>query len=222
MRIARLPALARIVPFAIYLVVLALEGQVPHLFTDFDARWLYPLKILLVVGALATFRLSYTELRGFKFSLGDAALSLGAGLVVFVIWVGLDIPWAVIGEAGAGYDPRDAGQIDWLLVGFRLAGAALVVPLMEELFWRSFLMRWLVQSDFLSVSPIRVTLNAVLISSVVFGFEHHQWLAGIFAGLVYAWLYRRTGHLNYAIFAHAVTNGVLGGWVLMSGQWSYW
>jgi len=222
MRIAHLPAFVRIAPFAIYLAVLALEGQAQHLFTEFDARWLYPLKILLVVGALATFRLSYTELRGFKFSLGDAALSLGAGLTVFVVWVGLDIPWAVIGEAGAGYDPREEGQIDWLLAGFRLAGAALVVPLMEELFWRSFLMRWVVQSDFLSVNPTAVTLNAVLISSVVFGFEHHQWLAGIFAGLVYAWLYRRTGHLNYAIFAHAVTNGVLGVWVLTTGQWSYW
>ena len=222
MRLAHLPALARIAPFATYLVVLALEGQAQHLFTDFDARWLYPLKILLVVGMLVTFRLLYTELRGFKFSLGDAALSLGAGLTVFVVWVGLDIPWAVIGDAGAGYDPRDAGQIDWLLVGFRLAGAVLVVPLMEELFWRSYLMRWMVQSDFLSVNPTVVTLNAVLISSVVFGFGHHQWLAGIFAGLVYAWLYRRTGHLNYAIFAHAVTNGVLGVWVLTTGQWSYW
>lgn len=218
----RMAALARIAPFAVYLVVLALEGQAQHLFTEFDARWLYPLKIVLVVGVLATFRLSYSELRGFKFSFGDAVLSLGAGLIVFAVWVGMDIPWGVIGELGAGYDPRVEGRVDWLLAGFRLAGAALVVPLMEELFWRSFLMRWVDKSDFRSVSPAAVSLNAVLISSVVFGFEHQQWLAGIFAGLVYAWLYRRSGHLNYAIFAHAVTNGALGVWVLTSGQWSYW
>ena len=222
MRIAHLPALARIAPFAVYLIVLALEGQAHHLFNDFDARWLYPLKILLVLGVLATFRLMYTELRGFTFSLADAALSVAAGMVVFVVWIGLDIPWAVLGEPGAGFDPRDDGQINWLLVTFRLAGAALVVPLMEELFWRSFLMRWIVQSDFLSVNPAAVTLSAVLLSSVVFGFEHHQWLAGIFAGVVYAWLYRRTGHLNYAIAAHAITNGALGVWVLTTGQWSYW
>ena len=222
MRIAHLPALARIAPFAVYLIVLALEGQAHHLFNDFDARWLYPLKILLVLGVLATFRLMYTELRGFTFSLADAALSVAAGMVVFVVWIGLDIPWAVLGEPGAGFDPRDDGQINWLLVSFRLAGAALVVPLMEELFWRSFLMRWIVQSDFFSVNPAAVTLSAVLLSSVVFGFEHHQWLAGIFAGVVYAWLYRRTGHLNYAIAAHAITNGALGVWVLTTGQWSYW
>ena len=222
MRLAQSPAFARIAPFAIYLLVLALEGQAHHLFTEFDVRWLYPLKILLVVGVLATFRLSYTELRGFKFSLSNTALSLAAGVLVFAVWVSLDISWAVLGEPGAGFDPRNDGQIDWWLAGFRLAGAALVVPLMEELFWRSFLMRWIVKSDFLSVHPSAVTFAAVLLSSIVFGFEHHQWLAGIFAGLVYAWLYRRTGHLNYAIFAHAVTNGVLGAWVLMSGQWSYW
>ena len=222
MRIAHLPALARIAPFAVYLIVLALEGQAHHLFNDFDARWLYPLKILLVLGVLATFRLMYTELRGFTFSLADAVLSVAAGMVVFVVWIGLDIPWAVLGEPGAGFDPRDDGQINWLLVTFRLAGAALVVPLMEELFWRSFLMRWIVQSDFLSVNPAAVTLSAVLLASVVFGFEHHQWLAGIFAGVVYAWLYRRTGHLNYAIAAHAITNGALGVWVLTTGQWSYW
>lgn len=214
--------LSRIAPFAVYLLLLAIEDWAPDLFPEFDARWLYPLKILLVLGVLATFRLSYSELRGFKFSFGDAAMSLGAGLIVFVIWVGLDIPWGVIGELGAGYDPRTEGRVDWLLVGFRLAGAALVVPLMEELFWRSFLMRWIVKSDFLSLNPAHVTWGAVVISSIVFGFEHQQWLAGIFAGLVYAWLYRRTGHLNYAIFAHAITNGALGVWVLYTGQWSYW
>jgi len=222
MRIAHLPVIARVAPFACYIAMLALEGQAHDLFAGFDVRWLYPLKILLVVGLLAAFRRAYTELRGFEFSLGDAVLSLVAGLVVLAVWVGLDVSWAVVGDPGAGYDPRDAGRINWLLAGLRLAGAALVVPLMEELFWRSFVMRWLDRSDFLTVNPAAVTWRAVLISSVVFGFEHHQWLAGIFAGVVYAWLYRRTGRLHYAIFSHGVTNGALGIWVLATGQWSYW
>jgi hypothetical protein len=222
MRINYSPAFYRIAPFVAYLAVLVLESQAHHLFAGFDVRWLYPLKILLVASMLFAFRQFYTELRGFKFSLGDAVLSLGLGLLVFGVWIGLDFSWAVIGEAGAGYDPRTAGQIDWLLAGVRIAGAALVVPLMEELFWRSFVMRWVDKSDFLSVNPAAVTWRAALISSAVFGFEHHQWLAGIFAGLVYAWLYRRTGQLHYAIFAHAVTNGALGVWVLATGQWHYW
>lgn len=222
MLLSQFPVTARIAPFAAYLLVLALEGQASSWLPEFDARWLYPVKIMLVLGVLATFRLSYTELRGAKLSFNHVMLSLGAGLTVFVVWINLAQPWAVIGELGAGYDPRNAGQIDWLLVAFRLAGAALVVPLMEELFWRSLFMRWIVQGDFMQVQPATVSASAILISSVVFGFEHHQWLAGIIAGLVYAWLYCRTGHLNYAIFAHAVTNGALGAWVVMTGQWSYW
>lgn len=222
MRIQYSPAFYRIFPFACYLLVLVVENQAQHLFAGFDVRWLYPLKILLVLSMLVAFRPLYTELRGFKFALGDAAWSLGLGLLVFVVWVGLDFSWAVIGERGAGYDPRTAGQINGGWAAIRLAGAVLVVPLMEELFWRSFVMRWVDKSDFLSLSPAAVTWRAILISSVVFGFEHHQWLAGIFAGVVYAWLYRRTGQLHYAIFAHAVTNAALGVWVLTTGQWHYW
>ena len=222
MHLAKLPFIARITPFACYIAVLALESGARELFGGIDVRYLYPLKILLVVGMLFTFRRCYTELRSFRFSLGNAAWSLVAGLVVFGGWVGLDASWAVLGDPGAGYDPRDGGQVNWVLAGVRLAGAALVVPLMEELFWRSFVMRWVDRSEFLEVTPASVTWRAVLISSVVFGFEHHQWLAGIFAGVVYAWLYRRSGQLHYAIFSHAVTNGVLGIWVLTTGQWSYW
>jgi CAAX prenyl protease-like protein len=222
MRNPNLPAIARVAPFACYILVLALETQGRSFFGDFDTRWLYPLKIALVVGVLAAFRGEYSELRKFRFSMADAALSLLIGAAVFLLWIGLDVSWAVLGDPGAGYDPRDVGQINWLLAGLRLAGAALVVPVMEELFWRSFVMRWLERSEFLDVAPSSVGGRAVLISSVVFGFEHHQWLAGIVAGLAYGWLYRRCGQLHYAIASHALTNGALGVWVLATGQWSYW
>ena len=216
------PALTRIAPFAAYIAVLLLEGQRDLLPDGFDVRWLYPLKILLVAALLGFFWRTYSDLRDFRFSLAEVVLAVFAGLLVFVAWVGLDFSWALLGETGLGYDPRTGGQVDWLLAGLRIAGAALVVPLMEELFWRSFVMRWLDRTDFLSVAPGAVTWRALLISSVVFGFEHHQWLAGIFAGLVYGWLYRRSGQLHYAILSHAVTNGVLGFWVLQTAQWHYW
>ena len=215
-------AIARIAPFAAYIAVLALEMHSDILPGGMDVRWIYPLKTLIVVGLLAAFWRAYAELRHFSFSIGDTVLSALAGLFVFGVWVGLDFPWAVLGDPGAGYDPHVGGQIDWRLAAMRLAGAALVVPVMEELFWRSYVMRWLERSDFLSVAPSAVSWRALAISSVVFGFEHHQWLAGIVAGVVYAWLYRRSGQLHYPILSHAVTNGTLGVWVLMTGQWRYW
>jgi len=104
----------------------------------------------------------------------------------------------------------------------RWAGAALVVPVMEELFWRSFLMRWIDSPRFELVPPQRVTLRAIALSTFVFMLAHTLWLAAIAAGLVYAWLYVRTGKLWVAVIAHAVTNTLLGAWVIATGNWGYW
>jgi hypothetical protein len=98
----------------------------------------------------------------------------------------------------------------------------LVVPVMEELFWRSLVMRWIDQRDFLAADPRRATLAAFLISSGLFALEHTLWLAGLLAGLAYAWLYRRTGNLRVAIASHALTNGLLGAWILATHDWRYW
>jgi uncharacterized protein len=163
-------------------------------------------------------------LKPFRLSLAEFSWALIAGIAVFVVWINLDLPWvSLMAEDAAGFDPRAAaGGIDWRLAAVRLAGAALVVPVMEELFWRSLVMRWLDRSDFLATDPRTISLRALLASSVVFGFEHQIWLAGILAGLVYGELYRRSGNLWLPILAHAVTNGALGAWVLWSGQWRFW
>ena len=115
-----------------------------------------------------------------------------------------------------------AGRIDVVLATLRLAGAALVVPLMEELFWRSFLARWIDAQNFLSQAPRRLSFKAIGITSVLFALEHRLWFAGLLAGLLYGWVYRRTGSLWVPVIAHAVTNGALGIWVLRTGSWQFW
>jgi hypothetical protein len=97
-----------------------------------------------------------------------------------------------------------------------------VVPLMEELFWRSFLLRWLERHDFLSVAPGRVGTRAFAISTILFALEHNQWLAGAVAGAVYNALYTRSGNLWVPIVAHAVTNAALGIWILATQNWQFW
>jgi CAAX prenyl protease-like protein len=104
----------------------------------------------------------------------------------------------------------------------RWIGAALIVPVMEELFWRSFLMRWIASPRFESVDPRAAGLRALVLSTFVFMLAHTLWLAAIVAGAAYAWLYVRTGKLWTAVIAHAVTNGVLGIWVVYSGRWEFW
>lgn len=93
---------------------------------------------------------------------------------------------------------------------------------MEELFWRSFVMRWVDNKNFLSIRPENTSLYAYIASSVLFALEHNLWLAGLFAGLVYGALYIKYKNLWVPIFAHAVTNGLLGIWVVQTGNWQYW
>jgi CAAX prenyl protease-like protein len=217
------PIFVRSLPFGLYIALLVLEGLLPDWAPDFDVRWLYPVKAGLVALALAVLWRHYTELKSFALPLKDWLLSLAVGIVVLVLWVNLDAGWMLMGEIGEGYNPTDeAGRIDWLLVAFRIAGAALVVPVMEELFWRSFVQRWVQQSDFLALNPARIGLKALLIASALFAVEHLQWLAGLVAGLAYGWLYIRTRNLWAPIVAHAVTNGLLGAYVVVTRQWSFW
>ncbi len=218
-------AWARIVPFALFMLLLALRGAVPEPNAwGIDARWLYGLNLIVVGGALAWYWRSYGEFdRQNRPSAAEAGLSVLVGLAVFGLWIHLDAPWMQLGEPTAGFIPKTAaGGLDWPLIVVRWLGAALLVPVMEELFWRSFLMRWVANPRFESVDPRRAGLRAVVISTFVFMLAHTLWLAAIVAGLAYALLYLRTGKLWCAVIAHAVTNGVLGIWVVMSGRWEFW
>lgn len=216
------PLTVRALPFGLFIAFLVVAPFLADAIPALDVRWVYPVKAVAVAAALALLWRRFDELKPLSLSAADAVLALVAGAAVFVAWINLDLPWLSI-SVGAGYDPRSGdGRINWLLALPRLAGAALVVPVMEELFWRSLVMRWLDRHDFLGMPPDTVSLRALLVSSVVFGLEHQLWFAGIVAGLVYGQLYRRSGKLWLPIAAHAVTNGLLGGWVLRSGHWQFW
>lgn len=215
-------AWARILPFLVYLLFIAVVELLGRFGVPApQLRWLYAVKIVAVLVTLVLYWRHYTELHTLRLGLSDAGVAVLAGVAVFILWIGLDAGWMVIGTP-AGFDPRTAGHIDWLMVAARIGGAALVVPVMEELFWRSFLLRWLDSANFLALAPAAVRLQSVAIAALLFGFEHNQWLAGIAAGLAYSVLYMRHKSLWSPILAHAVTNGVLGGWIVHTANWSYW
>jgi CAAX prenyl protease-like protein len=211
----------RILPFAAYLFFIVAGDVLERLGMGAEAlRWVYPVKIAAVALLLALFWRRYEELSG-KISARTAVVAVAVGVAVLVLWIRLSTGWMVIGSP-AGFDPRSSGQVDWLLAGIRIAGAALVVPVMEELFWRSFLMRWIAADDFQSVEPSQLRFKSFVITVLLFGFEHNLWLAGIVAGAAYSLLYKRHRTLWSPILAHAVTNGLLGIWVVQTGQWSFW
>jgi CAAX prenyl protease-like protein len=221
--------LHRALPFGCYLAFLfAADRLADSGWSEPQLRWLYAVKISAVAILIFVFRRSYVELR-LPASINKLSvvsqpqwlLAVMTGTAVFVAWINLNADWMTIGSSD-GFDPRDAGQINWALVGIRLAGAALVVPLMEELFWRSLLMRWIDERNFLALAPASVSLKAFAITAMLFAFEHHLWFAGLVAGLAYNWLYIRSGNLWTPVLAHAVTNSLLGLWVIQSGRWEYW
>jgi len=216
-------ALARCIPFVVFMALLALRGYLPPE-SGIDARWIYGGQAVIVAGLLAWYWRGYGEL--VRQNLPDAretGWSIAVGIAVFALWVQLDAPWMQLGTATASFVPLDAnGQLIWPLVLLRLAGAALVVPVMEELFWRSFLMRWVQHPGFERVDPRSVGIKAIVLSTFVFTLAHTLWLAAIVAGLAYALLYRQTGKLWTAVIAHAVTNGLLGVWVIWTGRWEFW
>ena len=215
-------AWARILPFLAYMGFIAVADLLQRAgLNAAQLRWLYPAKIGVVLALLVVFWRQYEELAVPRPTPAALLLSVAAGGLVLLLWLQLDAGWMVVGQSG-GYDPREQGRIVWPLALARLAGAALVVPVMEELFWRSFVMRWIVADDFARVATSRLGWKSVLLSSILFGIEHNLWFAGVVAGLGYALLYRRTGNLWSAIVAHGVTNGLLGIWIISTGSWSYW
>lgn len=209
------PAAVRIAPFAIYMAFIALESiagvsGIDAANVSAAARWLYLAQIAAVAGLLLLLRHSYAELRNAPLSPGDAVLGVAIGLVVYALWVMLDQPWATIGQARPVRNAFVERDLPYAIV--RMIGVAIIVPIMEELFWRSFLMRWIERQDFLAVAPAGIGVRALLISAALFGLEHHMIVAGVLAGLIYGELYRRTGKLWIVILAHASTNAVLEVW----------
>lgn len=218
------PGWVRAIPFALYMALMAAQPALEHVFSDI--RWAYALRVGVTGLSLVLLWPYFTELRQTaKLHVKHVALSIVVGLVVFALWINLDVPGLSIssGDAKAGFDARDAaGSIQWDLAIVRLLGASVVVPVMEELFWRSFILRWVQRPDFMALHPHLIGLRAMLISSCLFGVEHHLWFAGIVAGMAYAWLYKQTSNLWSPILSHGVTNFVLGVWVLQTGSWQFW
>ena len=218
-------ALSRILPFAIYILFLALGDILAPLFSYLliDIKWLYAIKITAVIAALLYFLSHYTELAK-RPPLEDFLYAGVAGLIVFVVWIFPYPTWLVAGADAVGVNPiqgqNNLEAVIWLST--RIMGAALIVPIMEELFWRSFIMRWFDNRNFLSVDPEKISSFAYVGSACLFALEHNLWLAGLFAGLVYGELYKTYKNLWIPIFAHAVTNAVLGVWVVFTGNWQYW
>jgi CAAX prenyl protease-like protein len=203
---ARRPWLPYVAPMVAYMAIMLVQSKDNVLFV-------YPLKMLIVAGLLWVFQNRYEELKP-SFSLFDIVV----GLVAIGFWILLDPYYPKMGAKGDIFNATG----HWVFIAFRVAGASLVVPLMEELFWRGFLIRWLVDEDFKKVPVGVVTMTSFVITTALFGIEHREWLAGLICGALYNWLYYRRKSLFACVVAHATSNAALAAWVLARGDWKFW
>jgi CAAX prenyl protease-like protein len=165
-------------------------------------------------------------------------LALLTGVAVFALWVlpeawgyesalaraygrWLILPLGSVPDARPGlvYSPAQCG---WLLTALRLLGSGLVIAAAEEYFWRGFLYRWLIARDYLSVKLSVRDWEATAWMTVLFAAEHHRVFAAALAGLAYLELMRRTRNLHAVVFAHMVTNLLLGVYVVATRSYQFW
>jgi CAAX protease family protein len=182
----------------------------------------YILKAVIVTSCLFIWRVPLSEIR---FDGRVVLPSIVIGLVVFVLWIGVDklVPYPHLGTRTA-FDPTSLqGSMWWpTFLAARLYGLVLMVPVMEEIFWRSFLVRFLTQPDFRRLPVGTFSTSALWIMIAASALAHPEWLVAVIASLVYGLWIRRTQSLFGVIVAHAATNGALGAYVLATGEWHYW
>src|SRR5262249_31686396 len=126
------PELARIGPFVVFVGLTALQGRLGE-----DSRyWLYLLKTLAGVWLIWEMRPFVEEMR-WKISWEAVVV----GVAVCAIWIGLDGHYPRLAKLDEGWNPhRQYGQgsaLAWLYIVVRIAGSSIVVPPLEEVFYRS-------------------------------------------------------------------------------------
>lgn len=221
----------RILPFALFMTAIGLDEVLRYLdslgwinIEEATLLLLYPLRPLAAIIALFALRRAYTELRWADLAKpGPSLAGIALGLLVFVLWIHMDWTFGVLPEP-PGFNPHvfTEDTLLWTMIAARVAGAVLVVPIMEEIFWRSFLLRYIINPNFAKVPLGTFTLSSFLVCALLFGLAHHFILAGIMAGMAYSLLLYKTKSLAQCILAHAVTNLALAVYVLHTGSWYFW
>ncbi|MBC7808063.1 MAG: CAAX prenyl protease-related protein [Akkermansiaceae bacterium] len=216
------PWLPYVLPMLLFLVATQGESYLPK--SVYPVA--YAVKAVIVTAALAV--CARTWRKELRFEGKAIALGIVAGLIGLPLWLGVDAitpPLAFLGTRTA-YNPLveipDA-TLRTVFLATRFFGLAIMVPIMEEVFWRSFLLRYATDQDRWYTLPVGTfSLAALAIVCALFGVSHPEYLAAIVFTLLMAGLLRLTKSLLACIIAHGITNLALGIYVLLTGNWKYW
>lgn len=214
---------AYILPMATFLLLTWAGGHWPSLFPAS-----YAAKTVLAAALLWIFWKEYTPIRWNFWWLG-----IIVGVVGIVQWVGVEefllkyFPnYPKIPAATGDFNPHTYFSTPlkmWSFIAIRWAGATLVVPFMEELFWRDYLWRTIAApNDFKLAKVGEWDWKAFVVVTLFFASVHPQWITAVIWGVMIACLLLYTRSLGACIIAHGVTNFLLGLYVQWSGKWGYW
>jgi uncharacterized protein len=218
--------LAKVLPFATFITLMIFESGLkswaPALFKEMQF-FFYPLRILITVAVLIWMWKVSTQLlpswRGM--TMPSVLLAAAVGLAIIVFWIVIGPMFRIGTPSQTNPIPQDA-ILGPLWLGMRFLGAVLVVPIIEELFWRSYLARRVDAFEVDKLSPSKLSSRAILVSSLAFGLAHAEVLAGVVSGIAFCWLYKRRGDLRDAILAHAVANALLFAYVVKFSAFEFW
>jgi uncharacterized protein len=206
------------VPFLVFAALLLLNSALRkidnQLWLTLPEYWVYPLQTLLCGVLVLWFwrQYDFATPRQIGFTLLIA-------IVVFVLWIS---PHTFLGfpRRTVGFNPlllfNDRSPLYWLELIFRFARLVFVVPFVEEIFWRGFVLRFLIDENFERVRIGAFSWFSLVVVTVAFALSHSpaDWPAALVAGALYNTVAYRTGSLSSCILAHAVTNLLLGIWIV--------
>jgi len=184
--------------------------------------WVLPLQTLVGAALLWRYWPSYALRLPAR-----AGFAILIGALALVLWIAPQ-QWLGTPARLDGFQPEFFGGPDtwayWLNVPLRFIRLVIVVPLLEEIFWRGFLLRYLIDDDFTDVPIGAFSWKSFGIVTAGFCLEHSfaDWPAAILTGALFNLVAYRTRSLSACVLTHAVTNLILGIWVMRTGQWGFW
>jgi CAAX prenyl protease-like protein len=220
---------AYVLPFAVFMGGLALISLVQSFAPAENAPlwlaepkyWIFPLQTVLCSALLVWFWKTYEW--GAKWHVITAVLT---GLVVLALWIS---PQWLLGaeERTDGFNPglfAGSAALYWGTLILRFIRLVVIVPLLEEIFWRGFLLRYLIKEDFTKVSFGTFSWFSFGVVTVMFGLAHFgpDFIPALLTGAIYNLLAVKTRSLACCVLAHAVTNLGLGLYIMQTGQWGFW
>jgi CAAX prenyl protease-like protein len=216
---------AHVLPMAVFMVLLALREWLSGMSGAFALRhsefWVYPVQTVLCAAIVVWFWRCY-DFRALR----NVPFTLLAAAAVFVLWI---CPQQFFGFAPrtGGFDPAlviSDPAIYWLTIALRFLRLVIVVPFVEEIFWRGFLLRYLIDEDFQRVPFGAFSWLSFAVVTAAFALSHSRadWAAAAVTGAVYNGVAYRTRSLPSCILAHAGTNLLLGLWIMHTQQWGFW